>query len=165
MKMQTEEEFINNISFVVDTREQMPYQFEGRKSFVHGLPVGDYGLGNKNKNDNVELLSVSIERKTLDDFIGSVSKGRERFEKEIHTGKALDYFALVIEADCADIEKHNYRSDMNPKSAMSTIYSWSAKHRLPVWFCSDRVNGERITMTLLEFYAKSVYKKFKILKG
>ena len=72
----------------IDTREQLPYVFDCETE-LKTLKTGDYSLVGG------EHL-ISIERKSADDLVGSLTAGRERFEKELHRGMALQYFALLL---------------------------------------------------------------------
>jgi len=86
------------MKIIVDTREQRPYKF--KDSQVKTLACGDYSiLGLED--------CIAIERKTIDDLIGCLTSDRQRFEKELYRGKALDYMALVAEATLSDIVNHN----------------------------------------------------------
>jgi ERCC4-type nuclease len=106
---------------------------------------------------------IAIERKELNDFIGSLTTDRARFEKELHKGRALDYFALVIEANLSDLVNGHYRSQMSSKSAIQSLLAFSVRYRLPVWFCENRKYGQRVTESLLCKYAREIEKKFKLL--
>ena len=140
----------------IDSREQLPYTFE-TPSEVGGLPVGDYSIvGLENQ--------ISIERKTIDDLIGCLTTGRERFARELHKGKALDYFALVIEASLSDLANGRYRSRMLPKSAIQSLLAFSIRFGLPIFFCESREYGQRVTESLLLKYAREIEKRFKVLR-
>ncbi len=144
-----------DIKIKVDSREQKPYQFKDVE--VGALNVGDYSiLGLENH--------IAIERKELNDLIGSLTTGRERLEKELWRGKALDYFALVVEASLSDIINHNYRSEMDPKSAIQSLLAFSIRYRLPIWFCENREYGARVTESLLMKYANELEKKFNLIR-
>ena len=108
---------------------------------------------------------VAIERKSVDDLIGALTKGRDRFEKELHRGKSLDYFALVIEASLSDIANGSYRSEMSPKAAIQTLVAFSIRYRLPIFFCENRAYGERITESLLTKFARDLQKKCKLIEA
>ena len=143
------------IKIRVDSREQLPYVF-GSPSEVGGLPVGDYSIvGLENQ--------ISIERKTIDDLIGCLTTGRERFERELHRGRALDYFCLIVEASLSDLANGRYRSRMNPKSATQSLLAFSVRYRLPIFFCESREYGQRVTESLLLKYAREIEKRFEIL--
>ena len=63
---------------IVDSREQVPYLFKYYDAAVtvQGLPTGDYSLAGYEGR-------VAVERKELDDLVGCLTVGRERFEKEL----------------------------------------------------------------------------------
>ena len=122
------------MKILIDTREQNPYRFE-TPSEVGTIPVGDYSLVGFENN-------ISIERKELNDLIGCLTKGRERFERELFKGKALDYFALVVEDSLTDLVNGDYRSRMNPKSAIQSLLAFSVRYRLPVFFAESREYGQ-----------------------
>jgi ERCC4-type nuclease len=116
------------------------------------LPTGDYSIV------GLEDL-IAIERKTLPDLIGCLCNGRERFERELSRGKALDYFAVIIEASLTDIVNGNYRSQMTPKSAIQSIMAFSVRYRLPVFFVENRSYGARVVESLLLKYVREVEKR------
>ena len=139
------------MTIIIDTREQLPYKFQ--TPTVKGtLDTGDYSLV------GLEHL-VSVERKTLDDLIGCLCAGRERFERELHRSQALNYFALVVEASLSDIVNGSYHSQMIPKSAIQSLMAFSVRYRLPIFFVESRSYGARITESLLLKYAKELTKR------
>ena len=145
------------ITIKIDTREQQPYEFEN-PSEMGTLSIGDYSLR------GAEHL-IAVERKELNDLIGCLTTDRERFEKELYKGRALDYFALVIEASLADLVNGHYRSEMNPKSAIQSLLAFSIRYRLPIWFCENRKYGQRMTESLLLKSVREIEKKFKQIQG
>jgi len=140
---------------IIDSREQKPYAFEN-PSEVGTVPVGDYSIcGLENY--------VAIERKELNDLISCLTTGRERFERELYKGRALDYFSLVVEATLSDLANGHYRSQMEPKSAIQSLLAFSIRYRLPIWFCESRQYGQRVTESLLLKYVREIEKKFEII--
>ena len=140
-----------SMKIVTDSREQLPYKFE-TQSEVGTLSCGDYSIvGLEN--------CISIERKTIDDLIGCLTSGRDRFERELHRGRALDYFALIIEASLSDLANGRYRSQMKPKSAIQSLLAFSIRYRLPVFFCESRQYGQRVTESLLCKYIREIEKR------
>lgn len=138
---------------VIDTREQNPYQF-AFPSEVSTLSVGDYSIYGLQDY-------IAIERKELNDLICCFTKGRERFERELHKGRAMDYFALVIEASLSDLANGCYRSQMNPKSAVQSLLAFSIRYKLPVFFCGNRLYGQRVTESLLCRYVREIEKRYE----
>lgn len=68
-------------TFIVDTREQLPYTFDGFKNLIAdtknpALKTGDYSVTGFED-------CIALERKTLADIVGSLMNGRERFLKEM----------------------------------------------------------------------------------
>jgi ERCC4-type nuclease len=60
---------------IIDTREQTPWSFPATVETARGtLQAGDYALAGD---------TWAIERKSLDDFLGTVSTGWERFQREL----------------------------------------------------------------------------------
>lgn len=142
------------ITIKIDTREQRPYGFEN--SEVGTIPVGDYSIKGLENH-------IAIERKTVDDLVRCLITDRQRFGKELHKARALDYFALIIEASLSDLVNGNYRSEMNPKSAIQSLLAFSIRYRLPIWFAESREYGQRIVESLLCKYAREIEKRFNLI--
>ena len=136
---------------IVDTREQKPYLniFDklNQKYLIKKLSIGDYSI--KGYEDK-----FAIERKTLDDFISSITRGRNRFEKEIKKAKDLKYFALIIECSFYDIKNRNYYSKIDPEVILSTIFKWSIKHNLKIYFMETREGGSLSILKLAESFLR-----------
>ena len=146
----------DSIRIIIDSREQKPYEFEN--SEVGTLSIGDYSICGLENH-------VAIERKELNDLIGCLTNGRERFEKELFKGKALDYFALVIEASLLDLVNGHYRSKMGAKSAVQSLIAFSVRYKLPIFFCENREYGQRITESLLCKYSTEIERRFNELSS
>jgi len=55
----TEQEFLNNLTIIIDSREQNPYSFGDRKIEIAALPVGDYYRRQKNRDMDCEKSEKS----------------------------------------------------------------------------------------------------------
>ena len=139
----------NRVSIVVDTREQLPYQFDRRRINVsrRALPAGDYSLDGRE-------TEVSVERKSLSDFVGSVIQARDRFEREIVRLSTYRAACIVIEADMHDVLDHRYRSHAHPHSVIGSAIALFVDHKVPFLFCSDRETAGRFTAGYLTKYHK-----------
>lgn len=144
------------MKILIDSREQQPYQFS-IPSEIGTLQIGDYSI------QNLENF-ISIERKELNDLIGCLTKGRARFERELFKSKKLEYFALVIEASLSDIANGDYRSRTNPKSVIQSLLTFSIRYRLPIFFCENRLYGQRITESLLCKFAREIEKQYQLIE-
>jgi len=145
-------------TLLIDSREQNPYNFRGEVTEVTCIKTGDYSIKVMDKSLQDE---IAIERKSLNDFVGSITSGRERFEKEIIRAKELKYFAIVIEADWDDIENHRYESKMPVNSVIGTIMGWSVKYNIPIFLGGKRSRCEDLIRRLLLSYIKYLDKDSK----
>lgn len=142
-----------------DTREQTPYQF-ARYSDVTAqaatLTTADYSLqGLQDK--------IGLERKSLSDLTGTLTSGRERFQRECERGKGLDYFGLIIEASMEDVRTHSYRSQMTPQSLLQTLAAYSVRYSLHVHWCGSREGGEYMTYSILSKYLREAETRLKAI--
>jgi len=138
-------------TFIVDTREQKPYSevFDrlGHKYNFHALPVGDYSLAGYEQ-------VFSLERKSLGDLIDSVTRDRERFERELERAKAYKYFAVIIECSFFDIVNHNYISQIAPNTLLSIIFHWNVKYNIPFLFVESRSGGALAVIKMSQAFLK-----------
>ena len=85
----------SKLKIVIDTREQTPWAFPSYivDSKRGTLRTGDYAL----EGD----YNFAIERKSLDDFLGTISTGWERFLRELDRMEEARYPAkiIIIEGD------------------------------------------------------------------
>jgi ERCC4-type nuclease len=83
------------IGVVIDTREKRPWSFpdEYVETRIGKLNAGDYALDGDN--------AFAIERKSLDDFLGTISTGWERFLREIGRmeGARFQRKVIIVEGD------------------------------------------------------------------
>ena len=96
-KYQNFNEIISNAEYskpehfvYVDTREQKPLKFH-RNIEIKKLDFGDYSFSSKTGSCN-----CYIERKSLSDFIGTMSGGYERFCKEIERAKEANANLVIL---------------------------------------------------------------------
>jgi len=134
----------------VDTREQRPYQFEKYdvEAIRHTLKTGDYSLAGYEDR-------VAFERKSLDDLIGCLTTGRDRFERELaRAKKGLDFFAVVVEGSMDDVARGKYRSDMNPHAALQSIIAFQVRHGSSFVWAGSRANAEYMIYWMLEKFKR-----------
>ena len=111
-KIFTEKE-LSDLPILVDTREQDPLPF--KNSRVEKLFVGDYLL------DSGDYSYTFVDRKSENDFLGTLSSGIERFEKEIKKTVDLDgYLFVVVESSIEEI-KSNHKK-YNRKTSLEYVF-------------------------------------------
>ena len=81
------------LNIIIDTREQTPWSFPDYMANVQigTLSAGDYALAGD--------AQFSIERKSLDDFLGTISSGWERFKRELDRMKQYPVRIIIVEGD------------------------------------------------------------------
>ena len=87
---------------VVDTREQAPLKIREYPTIVEGLPVGDYGIAGFSDWNNPRFI---IERKSFSDLLGSLTRGRKRFMREIEKMRRFQVRGLLIEGSLLQISQ------------------------------------------------------------
>lgn len=145
------------MTILVDTREQRPFNFEHERYGVQiqqgALTVGDYSL--------VGLTDkVAVERKELSDLVLCLGRERERFERELQRGAALDAFAVVVEASWADLAGGNFRSQLNPHAACQSTLAFMARYRVPFLFAGSRPAAEYSSWGFLRQYLEGARKRW-----
>lgn len=148
---------VKRVKLLIDSREQLAYSFErfdAVKTEVTGLPIGDYSLpGFEDK--------VSIERKTLEDLVGCLGKGRKRFERELSKSRHYELFVVIIEANMEAVKLGRYRSQINPHSALQSIVTFQIRYGTPFIWAGSREGGEYITFSLLQKYIREIGERYK----
>lgn len=142
---------------IVDTREQTPWPFHlltpDKGYHLSGgtvrrkLDTGDYSL------EGLESF-VGIERKSLSDLVGSLSHGRERFEREMERARDdIEHFFLVVEGSFKDIARWEYPSRMAPSSVVGSMLSLHFDYGVCLVTGHDRLMCTRLaarTMAIAE---------------
>ena len=140
------------VKIIIDTREQAPYcfappKYEGVTVQTATLVTGDYSLAGLQDR-------IALERKSLDDLTGTLTKGRERFERECERGRGFDYFGVIIEAALEDVRAHRYQSQMTPQALLQSLAAFSVRYGLHVHWCGTRSGGEYMVHSLLSKYLR-----------
>jgi hypothetical protein len=146
-------------SIIVDTREQAPYTFAGLRANADrggkplwvptirkGLTHGDYAVAG--------LPRFAIERKSIADLFGSVSR-RENFIGRLERWSAhLDLAVVVVEGERSEILSGPPPFCRYPvKSLMRSIHHWTVRYPTVHWeFWPGRRKAEAATFRLLEAY-------------
>lgn len=86
------------MTITIDTREQSPWAFSDTvETEVGTLKAGDYAL----KGD----ATFCVERKSLEDFLGTISTGWDRFQRELYRMDCygVAHKIVVVEGDADSI--------------------------------------------------------------
>lgn len=131
-----------NVNVVIDSREQLPYAFGSQQVVRKALLAGDYSV--ESFEDR-----IAVERKTLEDFVHSVIRDRERFKRELAKLSEYPHACVVVEAGLPDVLLDRYPSGAHPHSVFGAAISICVDHGVPVFFCGDRQTARRFTEEFL----------------
>lgn len=141
----------NKEMIIVDTREQKPL-FTGSGTVRRKLLVGDYST--------IKLEHVfSVERKSLQDLYGTITKGHLRFRKEIVRAEANDIeLVLVVEGTRKDFVNKNFpggaKRKMDGETLGKIIDTMSRRYNFKIYWCASVRSARMKTKKLLLNYKK-----------
>lgn len=135
---------------VIDTREQTPLPIARLPVTRDTLTTGDYSfLGAE------EMFS--IERKTVQDFIGCcVASERERFLREMHRLRGYRFKRLLIVGSRSEIEQQRYRGNLAPQAALGTLAMIEARYDVPVVFCASPEAAAELIERWVTYFAREL---------
>ncbi len=140
------------LTIVCDTREQRPWKFSAAvRVVVSTVPTGaDYSV------EGYEA-EIGIERKSLQDLVGSLTVGRERFIRSLRALSSRRYRAIIVECQLSQILWGDYRSKATPSSILGSICAITADFA-PVLFCDDAGAAAQLAERLLTKFAARAYR-------
>lgn len=144
---------------IIDTREQRPLALtlpESAEITRRVLTSGDYSL------EGLEDV-ISIERKSLDDWIGTILNARGRFCRELERLQTYCYAAVVIEGSLCDILSGRYKSKIKPDSLFGMgcqlMLQYSPVHFI---YAHDRPHATRLVSELLILADKNIPEDYSL---
>lgn len=163
-------QILDGFVVVRDTREQKGYEFEGVNVVDKKIKWGDYSVvGFEPKKDYIPIeladgsiayvdplqSGISIERKSLTDFYGSITDGRERFKRMLDGMRDyVEFKGLVIEGSESEVMCPELSgSNMYPNSVYGTILSIELRYNVHVYY-GDRQACELKVLSWLSYYYK-----------
>lgn len=144
-----------DVTAIIDTREQLPLDLTPLQTELGTLATGDYSI--KGLED-----FVAVERKSLDDLLGCVGRERERFDREIQRMNAYPHRLLVIESGWLAIDRGEWRSQVTPLQVRNSILGWQAKG-LPIHFSYTHERAGRDVAAFLFLCAKRRWREARAL--
>lgn len=143
---------------IVDTREQTPLPFPPSVPTERGtLKQGDYSV--KGYED-----SFAVERKSLEDLIGSligkkelvdgtIRYNRDRLREEFERLRGYDFRYVCVTAPRMAIETHSYRSMIDPQNVIGMICSLESCTGMQFkFFASAREAAKWVALEALHYW-------------
>jgi len=139
------------VRVIVDTREQTPWTFEdqGLELIRAKLDAGDYSV------EGLELR-VAIERKSLDDWTGTVIRDRARFYRELERLRAYEFRCVIIEAGVREILAGRYKSMVRPSSVLGFVAEVAVGQNVPVYLAGSRAEAQTLAGAFLRMADKKL---------
>ncbi len=138
-------------TIIVDSREQTPWTAEGLgcPTVRAKLDAGDY---------SVEGLEgrVAIERKSLDDWCGTITRERKRFYRELDLLRAFEFRCVIIEGSIRDIMGGRYTSQTSPKTVLAFVAEIAVAQCVPVYLGGSRPESQILAGAFLRMAAKKL---------
>jgi ERCC4-type nuclease len=145
------------ITITADTREPWPHPWQ-RWLPVHVhldrgcLDTGDLALAGLPDG-------AVVERKTVSDFVGCMTSGRDRFTRELARSRYVGAFVIIIEGTLGNVLAA--RGDMTEASIIGTIAAWTRRY-CPIIFAGDERHAAELTW---RFLAGQITEAHRIVKA
>lgn len=118
---------------VIDTREKRGYSFPD--SVRRKLEAGDYSLDGLESN-------VTIERKSIDDLVNTILRGKHRFANELRKLQLYDHAFIVIEGSIENMLSGDYKSQLKPEAFLGMVCTLQLQyHPVHIIFAGDRAHA------------------------
>lgn len=90
------------LEIIIDTREQTPWAWEPHqvRPRVCGLDAGDYALAadvEELPGRSTLMVRFALERKSLEDFVSTISTGWDRFQRELDRMAGFPARIVIVE--------------------------------------------------------------------
>lgn len=171
---------------LIDSMEKHPFSFteiyadadqDNRELIVKcewrglGVSNGDYTIEghqpDPRRNADQSAARVAIERKSIDDCIGTIlgfADRRPRFERELETLSSLDSAVVIVEGSMGAVmdavEEYGQRSrETNVKSLFRSWISFQQDYSVPWAFCDSRRLAEIYCFRWLERFHRKYGKR------
>lgn len=138
--------FMENLKIFVDTREQQPLTFPCSVEFK-SLNVGDYACAPPHES------KVVVERKSMEDLVGTLGKGLPRFKKELQRADDQGIYLVVVVEEKLDTVL-NYEGKANVQkfgnvSIFGVVRQLMQSHlNLQFLFANDRAGSSKKIQTI-----------------
>jgi len=170
---------VSPFTILVATNEQKPWEFTGipgksgqgrmiikKKWHNLGKSNGDYTIEGAENSDGT--LRISIERKSLADLYQTVLSERERFVRELEQLNAMEYAAVIVEAQLNQVMSYmpKYWAEngvsmrdrlAKQRSVLGSIYAWQFRYSTIRWWFTPRRYASVLCYRLLDrFYQEKM---------
>lgn len=118
------------MEIIIDTREQLPLSFTGHETTRRKLDEGDYAT-------EESIPNVVIERKSIEDFYGSIIQGHARFKREILRSAGKQFF-IFLEGNKKDVFDYCKTRKFNPLTMAKIVDTMIQRYNIVIVECETR---------------------------
>jgi len=144
-----------DVTVIVDSREQRPFSLAPMRVMRSALPEGDYSVAGL-----VDV--VRVERKSTQDLVQCVGRERPRFERELVRLRGFRHAAVVVEGSIAEILQGRWPGVVSPRAVLGSIVAWSLEY-VPVIPAGSREDAEAWTRAFLWTTAKHEWQRLRAM--
>lgn len=145
-----------DITAIIDTREQRPWGLEPLKTERGKLVTADYSVKGLETH-------IALERKELGDLLACIGLERERFEKEVKRLLSYECRAVIVEASWQDLIDAKWKRHITPNAAMGSVLGWMALG-LPFIFAGDAARASQAAARMLFIAARRRWAELQSFK-
>jgi ERCC4-type nuclease len=142
----------NDFTIIVDSREQLPWEFGFHTTSRKKLDTGDYSI------EGMESI-FTIERKmSVSEIATNITENR--FKNVLDRLNKIPHAYMIMEFDVEDIYTFPVGSDVPKKMwdklrikgnyIMKTLLEASINHNVHILFCGDPSNAEKTAISLIK---------------
>ena len=130
---------------IVDTREQAPLTFEHLEAEPGTLTTGDYSIHGLQSR-------FAVERKSVQDLVGSLTQGRDRFTRELERMRGMDFARLLIIGTPFDLQAHLNRRAVTAASIIGSLEAINARLVPVVWAATPAKAAQMVERWACYYY-------------
>ena len=148
MKKRRTFRLIPNFKIVTDTREQAPLPIPPHWNTVGTLKTADYSI------QGMEA-EFAIERKSLEDLVGSLTHDRPRFVREMERLAKFAFKRVLVEAPYSALEVEKFPFSLAlPRSIRASVAAFEVRYGIPFVFAASRRQAAAHVLRWARYYVR-----------
>lgn len=149
---------MDNFKIIIDTREQMPWEFGFHNTSKRKLDTGDYSI------EGYESLFTIERKKSVSEIANNISESR--FRDVLERMSKIPHSFILMEFNLDEIYSFPVGSDVPKKMwdklkisgnyIMKYLIEAQLKYNIHILFCGDPSNAEKVAVSIM----KRIYEKY-----
>jgi ERCC4-type nuclease len=158
-----EQQWIDECVYIIDSREQYPLTIKNETTETRKLDCGDYSI----EGPGMSFVpgnnpSISIERKSLSDLVGTLTSGRDRFTAELERSRLVTRFDLIIETGITELMRGNYPGMTDSLTHLVSLMALTERYNMRVWFADNHAMAGLMVRYMLKYWVRELIVSGKI---